>query len=106
MNLMRYFVALVVLVALAYAERKQTCVIIRHRTVNQQLWVSGANWEYVSGDFPDEMKWKSNITDRNVRKIKELGGKVVIVNHDYTTDELKHAEENCRAETASVEPAK
>jgi len=73
----------------------ETCLIIKHASVSHQLWVSGANWQYVEGDFPHGMKWKSNITDRNVRKIKELGGKVVIVPEKYSTAELQDARNQC-----------
>ena len=61
------------------ASRVPTCVIIRHASTARQFLVSGANWQFVEGDFPKGMKWKSNVTDRTVRKIKEMDGKVVIV---------------------------
>jgi hypothetical protein len=74
----------------------ETCLIIRHASTAHQMLVSGANWQYVEGDFPKEMKWKSNITDRNVRKIKESGGKVVIVPTTYTPADLEDARRQCK----------
>jgi hypothetical protein len=65
------------------------------------MLVSAANWQYVEGDFPKEMKWKSNITDRNVRKIKESGGKVVIVPTTYTPADLEDARRQCKSVSAS-----
>jgi hypothetical protein len=62
--------------------------------------VSGANWRYVAGEFPPGMKWKSNVRDRDVRKIKELGGKVVVVGQDYSIDELESAKKECSAAIA------
>jgi hypothetical protein len=41
------------------------------------------------------MKWKSNITDRNIRKVKELGGKVVVVNQNYSSADLEDARKQC-----------
>ena len=73
----------------------QACVIVKHASSARQFFVSGANWQYVAGDFPKGMKWKSNITDRNVRKIKELGGKVVIVPEKYNSADLEEAKKTC-----------
>jgi len=36
------------------------CLIVKHATASQQVWVSGANWRHVDGDFPAGMKWKSD----------------------------------------------
>lgn len=71
------------------------CLIVKHASTSSQAFVSGANWRYVAGDFPKEMKWKSNITDRNIRKIKELGGRVVIVPTDYHAADLEDARKQC-----------
>lgn len=50
---------------------------------------------YVSGEFPKGMKWKGNIGDAYIRKIKTAGGKVVIVPHDYSSVDLEHAKTEC-----------
>jgi hypothetical protein len=73
----------------------QPCVILKHASTARQAFVSGANWQYVSGDFPAPMKFKSNVTDRNVRKIKELNGKVVIVPENYSQVDLEDARKQC-----------
>lgn len=95
---MRIIAVICVLASLAAAEDQPSCLIVKHASAARQMFVSGANWQYVAGDFPKGMKWKSNITDRNVRKIKELGGKVVVVQQSYTPEELKQAQESCKAE--------
>lgn len=82
------------------AVAQPTCLVIKHASAARQAFISGANWQYVAGDFPNGMKWKSNITDRYVRKIKSAGGVVVVVNQDYTVDELKQAKETCKAEAS------
>jgi hypothetical protein len=48
------------------------------------------------------MKFKSNVTDRNVRKIKELGGKVVIVPQNYSLADLENAKKECASSSPSV----
>ena len=72
-----------------------TCVIVKHASTAHQMFVSGANWQFVSGDFPAGMKWKSNIPDRTIRKIKEMGGRVVIVAQTYTSADLDAAKKRC-----------
>ena len=76
----------------------QPCLILKHASAARQAFVSGANWQYVAGDFPAPMKFKSNVTDRNVRKIKELNGKVVIVPQDYSQADLEDARKQCAME--------
>jgi len=94
---MRYLLSLVLCGRLLFAA-DQTCVILKHASTSDQVWVSGANWRYVSGDFPSGMKWKSNVTDRYVRQIKEKGGKVVIVPEKYSTADLEDARKQCAQE--------
>lgn len=91
------FVWLLLLAGSALAE-DQPCLIIRHASTARQVWVSGANWQYVEGDFPKGMKWKSNVTDRTVRKVKEQGGKVVTIPNAYTPADLEDARRQCKAE--------
>ena len=93
---MRYLLLLLSLAVSGHAV-DHSCLIVKHATTSDQFWVSGANWRYVAGDFPADMKWKSNISDRNVRQIKEKGGKVVIVPEKYSTTDLEDARKQCAA---------
>lgn len=77
----------------AYAA--DTCLIVKHASASSQIWVSGANWRYVEGEFPQGEKWKSNITDRGIRHIKEKGGKVVVVPEKYSATDLEDARKQC-----------
>jgi hypothetical protein len=70
---------------------EQSCLIIKHTGI----WVIGPNWQYVEGDFPAGMKWRSNLTDHNVRQIKAKGGKVVIVPEKYSSIDLEDARKQC-----------
>jgi hypothetical protein len=91
---MRNLLLLLFLVAPGFAG-DQSCLIVRHTTTSDLPWVIGANWRYIEGDFPAGMKWKSNITDRNVRQIKQKGGKVVIVPEKYSSIDLEDARKQC-----------
>jgi hypothetical protein len=75
---------------------------LKHASTARQFFVSGANWQYVAGEFPKGMKWKSNITDRSIRKIKELGGRVVIVPQNYSQADLEQARKECTEATPEV----
>lgn len=86
-----------VLLASSSLAADQACVILKHASASRQIFVSGANWQYVSGEFPAGLKWKSNVTDRYVRKIKEKGGKVVIVPQHYSAADLEDARKQCAA---------
>jgi len=91
---MKRLILLLAIASPAFAD-PQSCLIVKHASTAHQFFVSGANWQYVAGDFPAGMKWKSNITDRNIRKIKRLGGKVVIVPNTYTSTDLEEAKKSC-----------
>lgn len=73
-----------------------TCLVVKHASTAHQFFVSGANWQYVAGDFPEGMKWKSNITDGTIRKVKKMGGKVAIIRSDYTSDDLAQTLKGCQ----------
>jgi hypothetical protein len=93
-GIMRCLILLLVS-SIAFAADSPTCLIVKHASTSRQVFVSGANWQYVAGEFPKGMKWKSNVTDRYIRKIKEVGGKVVIVPQDYSATDLAQAKTEC-----------
>ncbi len=82
--------------ALAADKQELGCLIIKHATAAHQVFVSGANWQYVDGEFPPGEKWKSNITDRYIRKIKGKDWRVVIIPTNYTMADLEQARASCR----------
>jgi hypothetical protein len=81
--------------AWAQESRPTPCLIVKHASAAHQFLVSGANWQYVAGEFPPGMKWKSNITDRNIRKIKQQGGRVIVIQPNYTMTDLEQAKASC-----------
>jgi hypothetical protein len=90
------FLAVALAVSSSAAE-PPSCLIVKHATAASQFLVSGANWRYVAGDFPKDIKWKSNIPDRDIRKIKEKGGRVVVIPETYGVADLEQAQTECKA---------
>jgi len=103
---MRYLRGLLVFLLLApasgLASDPPSCLIVKHASASRQFFVSGANWQYVAGDFPKNMKWKSNVTDRDIRKIKAEGGRVIVVKQDYGVADLEAAKRECAAPPESA----
>ena len=71
-----------------------SCLIVRHAS-GFSAFANNANWEYVAGDFPGSMEWKGHLTDRNMRKVKKLGGRVIILQRNYTSADLEQAKASC-----------
>ena len=75
------------------------CVILRdypRKTADAfTRWTTPPPFEYVEGDFPKGFKFRTEIRDKHVRKIKELGGKIVIIKTDYTPADLLDARNRC-----------
>src|SRR5215831_16464973 len=100
--MMRYFLVVLFCTSLGMAD-DAPCLIVKHASTARQLFVSGANWQYVEGDFPKGMKWKSNITDRYIRKIRENGGRIVVVPQNYGASELEQARRSCSSNAVSTQ---
>jgi hypothetical protein len=68
------------------------CLIVKHAG-GFSAFANNANWEYIAGDFPKGFKWRVHLTDRNLRKVKELGGRIVIL--EPKAEDLAHAQKRC-----------
>jgi hypothetical protein len=70
--------------------------------------IRGKQFQYVEGDLPQGVNFHGRLTDHDVRKIENAGGKVVIVESHYTDAELQHARGSCgeNAPAASGESGK
>ena len=77
-----------------YAGWRKALTTMTPEQVIEEVKASGLRGRGGAG-FPAGMKWKSNITDRGVRQIKEKGGKVVIVPEKYSTVDLEDARKQC-----------
>ena len=52
---------------------------------------------YVEGSYPANFKWRSELTERNVRELQGKGGKMVIVKLDYQLSDLEDARKQCQS---------
>src|SRR5262249_25811367 len=50
---------------------------------------------YLSGEYPSDMPFRSEIKDKDVDKIKAKGGKVLILDPHYTREDLDKAKQSC-----------
>jgi len=50
----------------------------------------------VEGDLPPGVKFHGRLTDNDVRKIQQKGGKVVMMEPKYSADDLREAKQSCR----------
>lgn len=75
------------------------CVILRdypRKTADAfTRWTTPPPYEYVEGDYPKDFKFRTEIRDKHIRKIKELGGKIQIIKSDYTPTDLADARKRC-----------
>jgi hypothetical protein len=95
---MRYVVSVLLFTAFSVAA-DHACVILRNyprKTADAfTRWTVPPPYQYVEGDFPKGFKFRSEIRDKHVRKIQELGGKVVIIPSDYQPSDLDDARKRC-----------
>src|SRR5579862_5973014 len=78
---------------------KQSCVIVQH-TEMTGIATWSRNYrplEYVWGDFPEGMKFKSGLRDGDIRKIQQKGGRVIVLPKPYTHDDLEDAKKSCES---------
>ncbi len=76
--------------------------------------IRGKQFQFVEGQLPKGTKFHGRLTDHDVRKIQDAGGRVVIVDAHYTVQELDQARKSCASPAdaskkygdAPVEPAK
>jgi hypothetical protein len=52
-----------------------------------------------SGDYPAGFKWRSELTDGDVRELQKKGGKIVIMRPDYQVSDLEDARKQCQSPT-------
>jgi len=98
---MRYLIWLFLFVVPSFAA-ESTCVILKNHV--KKTAEAFMRWT-VEGGFPKGFKFHSEIDDKQIRKIKEQGGQVVIIKPDYALADLQDARKQCES-PAEKAPAK
>jgi len=102
---MRYLAAILLLSTIALAENPSHCLIVSQPNAFGWTYNSTRRMHYVAGDFPTGMKWKSNLSDSDIRKIREAGTEVVIVPPKYTAADVEEAKKTCANPPHSPPPS-
>jgi hypothetical protein len=86
-----------------------SCVILKRMgpadQVTSRLYsfgIRGKQFQYVEGKLPDGFPFHGRLTDHDVRNLQGRGAEVIVVNQNFTADELKQAREDCRGETGKT----
>ena len=86
----------------AAQEGRAPCVVLKRMgpadQVTSHLYafgLRGKQFQFVEGQLPKGVKFHGRLTDHDVRKIEDAGGKVTVVDAHYTAEELKQAKESC-----------
>jgi hypothetical protein len=80
----------------------QPCVILKRMgpadQVTSHLYsfgIRGKQFQYVEGQLPEGVKFHGRLTDNDVRKIQDAGGRVAVVESHFTEQALEQARESC-----------
>jgi len=86
-----------------------SCVILKRMGPADQITshlysfgIRGKQFQYVEGKLPDGFPFHGRLTDHDVRNLQSRGAEVIVVNQNYTPDELKQARADCRGETGTT----
>lgn len=106
---MRYFVAVLILSALATAEESkpaQPCVIVKRHVhkfgENMSRFHPHRPFDFVEGSYPATFKWRSELSDGDVRDLQQQGGRMIVLRPDYQLTDLDDARKQCREPEAST----
>ncbi len=58
--------------------------------------IRGKQFQFAEGSLPKGVKFHGRLTDHDVRKIQDAGGKVLIVGAHYTDQEIENARKTCK----------
>jgi hypothetical protein len=92
---------LVSLSGLAAQNAPAPCVILKRATSADHI-ITGIEFYYVSGTFPRDYKFRTNLRGRHVRELVKKGGAFSIVESKYTQADLEQAEKSCSVDTAKI----
>jgi len=86
-----------------------SCIILKRMgpadQVTSRLYsfgIRGKQFQYVEGKLPDGFPFHGRMTDHDVRNLQGRGAEVIVVNQNFTADDLKQARADCRGETGTT----
>jgi hypothetical protein len=86
-----------------------SCVILKRMgpadQVTSRLYsfgIRGKQFQYIEGKLPEGFPFHGRLTDHDVRNLQGRGAEVIVVNQNYTSEELKQARADCRGETGKT----
>ena len=88
--------------------RIQPCVILKRMgsadelTSHISLSLRGKQYQFVEGTFPNGIKFRGSLADKDLRKIQEAGGKIVVVESGYSDESMEGARRSCAAVTPGL----
>lgn len=82
----------------------QPCVIVKRHVhkfgENMSRMHPHRPFDYVEGDYPSGFKWRSELSDGDVRELQQKGGKMVVMSPDYQASDLEDARKQCQSQSA------
>jgi hypothetical protein len=86
-----------------------SCVILKRMgpadEITSHLYsfgIRGKQFQYVEGKLPEGAPFHGRLTDHDVRNLQGRGAEVIVLNQNFTADDLKQARADCRGETGKT----
>lgn len=96
--------ALTITLLLAGLSSAQDCLILKRMGPADQITshmysfgIRGKQFQYVEGPLPKGIKFHGRLTDHDVRKIQDAGGRFVVLEPKFTGADLSEARKGCIA---------
>jgi hypothetical protein len=64
--------------------------------------IRGKQFQYVEGKFPEGFPFHGRLTDHDVRNLQGRGAEVIVLNQNFTAEDLNQARADCRGETGKT----
>jgi hypothetical protein len=86
-----------------------SCIILKRMgpadQVTSRLYsfgIRGKQFQYVEGKLPDGFPFHGRLTDHDVRNLQSRGAEVIVLNQNFTSEDLSQARTDCRGETGKA----
>jgi hypothetical protein len=105
--------SLVIVLLAAGLSNAQDCLILKRMGPADQITshmysfgIRGKQFQYVEGALPKGIKFHGRLTDHDVRKIQDAGGRFVVLEPKFTGADLAEARRGCIANYSQAAPEK